>query len=405
MDWLRLAFRNVLRQRHRSGIAIGAVAFGVIALVLAGGFIEWLFWAMREDAIRSRLGHLQITRPGYYEEGVADPMSYVIRDRPDELTRLEAASGVATVAPRLAFTGLASHGAQTLPFIGEGVVAEKEARLERLDVITAGRDLAPADESAIMLGQGLAAALGVSVGDTLVLLASARGAGINAVEAPVVGFFSTSAKAVDDSALRVPLGLAQKLLRVTGAHVWVVLLDRTEDVGTHVATLAQQPWTRDLEVVPWTRLADLYNKTVALFSRQVAVVKAIVAAIIVLAISNTMMMSAIERTSEIGTAMALGTPRRRILGQFLVEGLLIGALGGTIGLAVGWALAQVISAVGIPMPPAPGMVRGYTAGIMPTARLAIDAVAIALATTLAASLYPAWKASRMAIVDALRHSH
>ena len=84
-------------------------------------------------------------------------------------------------------------------------------------------------------------------------------------------------------------------------------------------------------MVPWSKLADFYNKTVALFSRQMGVVKLIIAIIIVLSISNTMTMSVMERTVEIGTAMALGIRRLRILILFILEGGLLGAIGGLSG--------------------------------------------------------------------------
>ncbi len=93
-----------------------------------------------------------------------------------------------------------------------------------------------------------------------------------------------------------------------------------------------------LEVVPWYQLADFYNKTVALFSKQVGVLKLIIAAIIVLSISNTFMMSILERTSEIGTMMALGANRRVILWRFLTEGAVLGITGGLIGVIAGSAV-------------------------------------------------------------------
>jgi putative ABC transport system permease protein len=114
------------------------------------------------------------------------------------------------------------------------------------------------------------------------------------------------------------------------------------------------------------------------------------------------MMSVLERVGEIGTAMALGVTRGQILRQFLTEGALVGALGGAIGVGIGTVLAYAISAIGIPMPPPPGMGRGYIAEIMVTPRLALEALGLAVATTLAASVYPAWKAARLVIVDALR---
>jgi putative ABC transport system permease protein len=116
------------------------------------------------------------------------------------------------------------------------------------------------------------------------------------------------------------------------------------------------------------------------------------------------MMAVMERTGEIGTSLALGTTSRGVLLQFVSEGAVLGLLGGLIGLAGGVLLAQVISAIGIPMPPPPGMSRGYTGRILVSGGLALDAFLLAIVTTLLASLYPAWKASRMAIVDALRHN-
>ena len=80
--WLdfSLAFRNVVRQRRRSAVAIGAVAFGITALILASGFIEWIFMDFRESTIRSQLGHLQIVKPGYHDAGKADPYAFLLPD-------------------------------------------------------------------------------------------------------------------------------------------------------------------------------------------------------------------------------------------------------------------------------------------------------------------------------------
>ena len=132
--------------------------------------------------------------------------------------------------------------------------------------------------------------------------------------------------------------------------------------------------------------------------------KLIVAIIIVLSIANVMTMSVMERTGEIGTALAMGVPRSRILAQVVFEGLALGAIGGAAGLVVGFTLSKIISAVGIPMPPPPGMARGFSGEILVTGRIALDAFVLAVVTALVASIYPAWKASRMIIIDALRHN-
>ena len=399
-----LAWRSVLRQRRRSAIGIGAVALGVAAMLLAAGFVEWMFWAMREDRVHSQIGHIQVTREGYRELGGTDAFRFMLPTHSPELETIEQTPGVRGVAPRLAFSGLVSLGETTLSFIGEGADPAKERAFDRGVVITAGDALSADDPRGIVVGHGLAQNLGLKVGDKVVLLANTRSGGINATEVHVRGFFSTVTKAFDDSALRVPLSVAQELLRVQGAHVWVLVLDDTSRTQAVLARLASALQDKGLELVPWTELADFYNKTVVLFSRQVLVMKLIIAVIIVLSISNTMTMSVLERTGEIGTAMALGVRRAGILRQFVTEGVLLGVLGGVLGVLLGMVFAMAISAVGIPMPPPPGMGRGFVGEIRITGGLIMDAVVLAIATTLLASLYPAWKASRMQVVDALRHN-
>lgn len=404
---LRIALRNVLRHRRRTLLGVASIAFGIIALLLAAGFVEWVYWAMREDTILSRLGHIQVTREGYRENGQADPFAYLLPERSSVREEISRLPHVRSVAPRLQFSGLASLGDTTLSFLGEGIDPAAEAALDRGTVITSGSDLQPGDAHGMVLGQGLAQNLGAKVGDLVVLVANTPSGGINAIEGTVRGTFSTVSKSYDDAALRLPLASAQQLLRVTGAHSWIVVLDDTAQTDPVLHALRAryaQGGNVKLAFVPWYELADFYNKTVSLFSKQVGVVKLIIAIIIVLSISNTLTMSVLERTSEIGTAMALGTTRAAILRQFLGEGLALGVIGGAVGLVLGVLLAQLISAIGIPMPPPPGMARGFTGAIRITPQLALDAWLLAIVTTLGASLYPAWRAARLEIVDALRHA-
>jgi len=381
-----------------------SVTCGVVALLLAGGFIEWIYWAMREETIGSRLGHVQIVRTGYRETGTSDPFRFLIAEESSEREAVEKTAGVLAIAPRLVFSGLISAGDATLSFIGEGIDADKEQAFARGFVITHGEDLAVEDTRGVIVGQGLAANLGAKVGDTVVLLANTQARGINGVEVRVRGLFATVSKAFDDAAVRVPRAMASELLRVRGAQTWVLFLDSTARTDEVVKELRRRLAGRSMDVTPWHELADFYNKTKELFSKQVAVMRAIIAAIIILSISNTLTMSILERTNEIGTSMALGAKRRDIMAQYITEGLIIGIVGGLAGLALGLVLARVISAIGIPMPPPPGMARGFVGEIRVTLPLAAEAFALAVVTTFCASLYPARQASRLSIVDSLRHN-
>ena len=272
----------------------------------------------------------------------------------------------------------------------------------RYDARTIRNQLKDAAESSAVLGEGLARSVGAKVGDSIVLLVTSANGSANAVELTVVGIFATITKEFDDNALRIPIQVARKLMRVEGATTWVALLTSTENTEQVATTLKSGLPNSDYDLVIWSELADFYNKTVVLFSKQVDVVKFIIALIIVLTISNTQTMSVLERTTEIGTSLAIGLKRSEILRLFLLEGILIGIIGGVLGLLLGITLAHVISTIGIPMPPPPGMAHGYTGQILVTANLAVDGLVLAISTTLLASVMPAWKASRMNVVDALR---
>lgn len=397
------AARNLVRRPRRTAVSISAVAGGIVALLLASGFIEWIFHDMREQTIHTQLGHVQVTRPGWHANGRADPLAFLLPVAGPEIDSVAALPGVVAVAPRFYFSGLVSHEDTTVSFVGEGVDPRKEAAFAGGLAILTGSRLVDGDDHGALLGAGLASNLGVKVGDTIAAVVNRRSGGINAVELTVRGTFSTISKAYDDTALRMPLATADKLAGVHGGQAWVVLLDDTGATGATVAELRRRLPAQGFDVTPWYALADFYNKTVALFRRQIDVVRAVIAAIIVLSITNTMTMTVVERTGEIGTAMALGTRRRRVLAQFLTEGALLGALGGLVGTVVGMAIAAIVSAIGIPMPAPPGMAHGYVAAIDVTAEMAASALALAVATTLVASTWPAWKASQLVIVDALRH--
>ncbi len=399
-----LALRNLFRHRVRSVVTLSAIAFSTIVLVLAAGFIEWIFSDLRKTTIEAGLGDIQVMRHDYLERGIADPYAYLLPDASPELAGIEATPHVRAVGKRLNFSGLISFQDSTLSFVGIGVEPAKEEIVSRNLHFVSGSNLDEKSDNEIVVGEGLAANLGLKSGDRVVLLINMSTGSVNAVEVKVRGIFSTQVRAFDEVAIRVPMATARRLLRVAGAHVWVIALD---DVN-HVDDISTQ-WKSALDpsrfdVVRWVDLSDFYTKTVTFLSGQLGVMRTLIAIIIVLGVSNMLIMNVLERTGEIGTLMAMGNRRRKVVALFLTESLYLGLIGGVIGICLALFFSKLISSIGVPMPPPPGRTVGYVGAILVTWPILISAFGVALVTTLIAGLYPALKASRLVIVDALRHN-
>ena len=401
---LRTSFRSLLRNRRRSIAAALAIGFGCIAILLSTGFVEWIYFAIRESVIRTGLGHVQIAAPGYWAEGATDPSKFLVQGVPPGVATLARDPRVKAIAPRLQFNGLAVVGETSLPFLALGIDPAVEENISGALKTVDGDKLSGADAAEALLGKGLAIALGVKQGDTVVLITSTPAGGVNAAEVVVRGTFTAEVKVVDDTALRVPIGFARTLTRLNGTHMWAVALKNTSMTDAFAADAARTLAGSGLDVRPWHALADFYNKTRELFQSQMNFVVLIIGAIVVLVISNLMIMNVLERTGEIGTMLALGTPRREVLRGFLIEGLILGAGASALGIILGVALSAIISSIGIPMPPPPGRQAGYSGEILLTSGGVALAFVVGVVAATIASVYPAWTASKLQIVDALRHN-
>ena len=265
----------------------------------------------------------------------------------------------------------------------------------------------PLDPRGVTLGVGLARAFGVKPGDDLTLLSTTRAGSINALAVKVRGVWESGEKAYDDRFLRLGLPEVQRLLDVENGEVQsvVLLLDKTENTAAVRAAIDRLIRDKglDLEVRTWEDLALRYHQVRELFGRIFGVLTLIVSIMVVFGITNTMTMAIFERTREIGTVMALGTRRRGVISMFVLEGVALGALGGVLGVLLGIGLAKAISAFGIQLPPPPGSTRGFVVNIFIVPEVLMQAFRLSLVTAALASLYPAWRAARLNVVEALRH--
>lgn len=400
----KLAFRNIFRHRGRSALTLGAVIFGVMGLMLSGGFVQDIFLQLREATIHSHLGHMQIYEAGYYRYGRRDPYRYMITDPGDLLPMIAGEEDVQLVTRRLRFSGLLNNGKTDLPILAQGVEPAKEAELGSFLKVVQGRPLEEQDRYRLMVGEGVARTLNLRPGDPVTVLANIPAGGLNSLQMEVAGVFRSISTDYDARAIRLPLAAAQELLDTQRVHSLVVLLKDTETTDAVAANLRAKLDPARYELLTWQQLAEFFQKTVALYGRQFLVLQIIILFMVLLGVVNSVNITIYDRTGEFGTLMALGNRGRDIFELVLVENILLGFIGAVLGITLGALAALGISHVGIPMPPPPGMNEGYTAAVRLVPDVMLTAMAVSFLAAVLGSILPAWRVTRMPVVDALRQN-
>ena len=400
----KLAFRNVLRHKARTGMTLMAIIAGVVGLILSGGFVYDIFAQLGEVLIHSQTGHLQITRAGYFERGARSPEKFLINNAEQIRTKVASIAGVEDVMGRLYFAGLINNGHSDQPIVGEGIEPVREAKLGSGLIITAGRKLEKKDINGMLVGQDLARALKLKPGDWANLVINTPDGALNSLEFQVVGTFQTFSKDYDARALRIPLAAAQDLLATPGINTLVVALKHTRDTESVSALLKADFRGSNLDVKNWVELNDFYAKTVEMYDAQFGVLRMIILLMVLLSVANSVNMSIFERVGEFGTMMALGNRKRRIFALIMAENTLIAMAGAGFGVILGMILALIISAIGIPMPPPPNADLSYVAHIRIVPSVIASAFVVGLIATIAAAILPAARVQRIPVVDALREN-
>jgi putative ABC transport system permease protein len=405
MRLILFAVRNLGRNKRRSAAMLALVALGSAALLVAGGYAAANFTGLREQTIRNGVGHLQIGGPGFRDQEER-PLSRGLDDVGALRRAVAADARVRAAAARIEFTGLASTGEQSVAVLGRGVEPSVEYGAAAFSPrMVDGRTVADGQAHEVIAAAGLARTLNLRAGDRLTLLSTTVDGAINGLDTHVVGIYTTGVRELDERSLVVRLNTAQALLNTSKVSKLVVVLNDTADTAAVRDALDARlnAGGQRVEILTWSELASFYHQVRGLYSGIFGFLGIIITGLVVLSAGNAMTMTVMERVREIGTLMALGTSRLRIMGMFIVEGLALGAIGGALGVAVGYALAVGLTNADILMPPPPTFTRGFPLEIAVVPVLYAVVMALMVATLGIAAFFPAARAARLRIIDALGH--
>ncbi|HZP89084.1 MAG TPA: FtsX-like permease family protein [Burkholderiales bacterium] len=461
MKLFSLAFRNLLRNRRRSVTTLIAMVVGIATVLLFGGYSRNITYSLQTGYVL-RSGHLQVQRKGYFLYGMGNPAAYGIPryQRIIDLVKQDPvlAPMIAVVTPTLSLNGIASNPAREVSHtvFGTGFIVEDRNRMRQwndyaLSFVMAESPLTETAMDSAVIGAGVARLLGLCeplhvtgcapaepVGpgagepapDDIVALAgqerrpssAADEARIDVLAANVHGAPNVASlrvikaepqafKEFDDTYLGMHLEQAQRLLyggetpQVTAVTLQLVHTSQIPAARARLqqlldTTLASEP----LEIQDFETLNPFYGQAVKMFRAIFGFMAVLIGAIVLFTVSNTMSMAVVERTTEIGTLRAMGLRRSGIRRMFACEALLLGAMGSASGLVVALAAAWLVNHSGLTWLP-PGQVEPLplTVRLWGETQLMLGTAAGLLLVSVLSAWWPARRAGRMVIVDALRH--
>lgn len=427
-----LAWRNLWRNRRRSLVTIMSLAFGFAAVSLFAGYTSSVYMALSNAAIHGEMiGHLTINHVGWETEGKLHPEKYLLKvDEIDKIkTIINNRIPNAVIAPKMNTAGLLSNGKSSTIFIANGIAPYDFDALRgpfRSETGTQGIET----KNSVYAAQGLAAVLGLKIGDSASILVSTIHGQANASDVDVKDTINTGNAATNDKLMILPLSMVQNLMDAEGrAELLTVLkssnvsinrkyLSQDENIRFIYTTAAptelesnslkdilQSDFEKaglNLEVRTWQQMSTYFRQVKGMFDMIFRLMLTVVLSIVVLSVANAMSMSVIERTREIGTLRAIGVRCRSVTTLFICEALLLVIIGLIVGLILSFITRFGVNLLDIRwIPPGNTMTLPIYIGV-DLQRTAIAGVVLTLLAIVAAYI-PARRAAHNSITESLGH--
>lgn len=396
---LRIALRNLLRHRRRTLLVLLAIGLGVTAVVGVRGFLNGLQSSIVLGFAEGTIGAMQVHRQGFMQSLDMAPLSPSIDLTGDVLARIEAVPGVRATAPRIAFPGMVAVGDASAFAIIVAVDPAREIAVspKRRDHVVTGAWLA--SPTASLMGMELAHSMNASASSPVALLSNDIDGVMNAVDTALVGTLAAPTQG-EKKLVLVSLAAGQELLRMPGQATEVAVavheLAEVDDVAARVRNALGPGY----EVHTWKQLAPVAKDVVETQNAALNIVTLIFLFVILMGLANAMLTSVLERVREIGTMLAVGARRRQVLAMFVIEAAILGVAGAAIGSAAGSGIVGALAFNGVNLTTPGASVAQH---IVPFVELSFLGGMVLLCTVGAvlASLWPAWRASRLRPVEAL----
>jgi putative ABC transport system permease protein len=405
--YLRLAWRNIWRYRRRTLIVVLAIALGLALMMWYDGLIAGFDQAIYGNAIKVLGGNIQVYAEGYHSKTNSNALLPLADDQAVVKAAL-AQPQVLAATRRITTGGLATsrEGAFGVEITGIEPEAEKDVNLAAQHII-AGRYLTSNDADMMLVGKGLADAMGIQVGDRIALVGQATHAQTRQRTMTVAGIFDLGMPDLEKRTIYVSLGEAQDLYGLTGQTTEVaIVLKQLGEEGVVIAKL--KPILPGYEINSWETNFPELEATINTKSGVMNIFGVIMVLIAAIGILNMLLMAVYERTREIGLLGAMGLKPRQISFLFILEGTLIGLVGVVVGIILGLLINGLLRQVGLDftqyasLTSYMALISGRVYPTWGVDKLLWRSLIVAIISALAA-FYPAHEAAQREPADALHY--
>ncbi len=404
MTTLRLAWRNLQRNKRRTVLTASALTVGIMVLIVSRGLLDGIDQQSIDNLITFDLAHVKAFAPGYIDQEFPD-LDSVLSGVDQLIDNIDKVEGVKASTARLEMTGQMIFGIEEtfVRVIGIDTRTDPEV-FGTLDAIVEGETID--DETpAALIGDRLAKDLGIKVGDLITVLVRSAPGALNPRILTISGILSSGHPKVDQFAVFIPLSLARDMaLLPNSATEIAVKADRESRVKRLEEQLAAA--FPDLDWRDWKELATDFLSLARMKRIGSGIVIGVLILMAAVGIANTLVISVYERTREIGALRALGFTRKQVKAIFLWEGFLIGLIAGIVAVVLGVAIVAYLSKHGISLATYGEMDIGYPVRDAIYPIVSSLSVASSFVFGLVLSLVASWgsanRAARGEVVRALR---
>lgn len=410
----KIALRNILRNKRRTILTGLSIAMAVMMAIYIWSFISGVMDSMFDNMIRLTSGHVRILNTDYVKREKMLPLEANIQNYRALERIAKKNKNVVSVAGRIKFGVLLDHKGKNKPVMGTGIVPALESQISNLDQKMVEGRIIKARRQEMNIGANLAKELGLKLGDTLTVVTQTAYGSVAAMNLKVVGIFKYGVPSIDKTTFYLPLASAQQLLDLDNAVTEIFILindmNKAPEVAREIGASLKQvysdqyitrAWQEQGMVFVWMRLAKRIYGSIYF----------IILFLASFTILNTMYMSVLERTREIGMMKSLGMKNRQVMGVIMFEALLIGTIASFIGMVWGAGIAYYLATKGIDLSSTFEAMKGtFNMPVSYVYRAIFDwgiiffGFCMGIVFSLLAAIPPALRAAKMEPTEALRET-